>query len=139
MVVVDAKDLIVGRMATKVAKMAMKGDRVDIVNCELAVISGSKDDVFAKYKRIYDMGIPAKGPFLPRMPDRFVRRIIRGMLPYKQQKGSDAYKRIMCYIGVPEKFANTDKISFEECNVNKLPNYKYVHVKDISKYLGAKI
>ena len=50
MVVIDAKDLIVGRMCAKAAKLAMKGERVDIVNCEEAIISGSKENILAKYE-----------------------------------------------------------------------------------------
>jgi len=139
MVVIDAKDLIVGRMGTRAAKLAMKGEKVDIVNCEQAIISGSKEDVLAKFKRKQDMGIPSKGPYQPKMPDRFVRKIIRGMLPYKQAKGTEAYKRIMCYIGIPEKLANAEKITFKECSISKLPNYKIMYVKDICKYLGGKV
>jgi ribosomal protein L13 len=40
-VVVDATGLVVGRMATFVAKRAIMGDEVHIVNAEKAIIVGS--------------------------------------------------------------------------------------------------
>ncbi len=139
MIVIDATDLLVGRMATFVAKAALKGEKVAVVNCENAVISGSKSEVIAKYKRKKEMGIPSKGPFQPRFPDRFVRRIIRGMLPYKKPKGRDAYRRVMCYIGTPEHLKENDKITIEAAKVDKLPTLKYIKVEDICKELGYKV
>lgn len=138
-IVIDAKDLIVGRMATKVAKLALKGEKVEIVNCEYAAFSGSKANVLAKFKRKQDMGIPSKGPYQPRMADRFVRKTIRGMLPYKQAKGREAFENIMCYLGVPEQFEKSEKVTFEEYKITKLPNYKIVYVGEICKYLGGKV
>jgi large subunit ribosomal protein L13 len=136
--IVDASDLIVGRFATVVAKKSLLGEKIDIVNCDKAVLTGTKANVLAKYQRKRSMGTPAKGPFFPKMPDRFVRRVIRGMLPYKLTKGSDAYKRIMCYIGVPEEFEGKTFETVKEANISKLPNLKYIKVGEICKLLGAK-
>ena len=60
----DANNLIVGRFGTFVAKKALLGERIDIINCEKAVISGRKEEVFAKYKKRRDIGAPRKGPFI---------------------------------------------------------------------------
>jgi len=137
--IIDATDLILGRLATKAAKAALLGETVTVVNCENAVVTGTKEVVLAKYKRKRSMGTPAKGPFFPRLPDRFVRRTIRGMLPYKKGKGSDAYKRVMCYISVPDEFKNEKLESFEDSNISKLPNIKFMTVKEICRLLGAKL
>lgn len=137
MATIDATDLIVGRMATVVAKRALLGEAINIVNCENAVMSGDRDEIFAKYKNKRKRGIPTKGPFLPRRPDMFVKRIIRGMLPYKQYKGDVAFKRIKCYIGLPENLK--EKIeTIKKANVSKLPNYRYVKVGNICINLGWK-
>ncbi len=138
MIVINATDMILGRLATIVAKKSLLGETINIINCENAIISGNKKTILANYKRRMEMGIHTKGPFLPRMPDRFVRRVIRGMLPYKKPRGRDAYKRIMCYVGVPQELANEKTINFEECNVSKLPYLKFVTVKHVCKFLGAK-
>ena len=48
--IIDAKDLIAGRIATVEAKKALLGEEVSIVNAELAVITGRKKNIMEKYK-----------------------------------------------------------------------------------------
>ena len=36
----------------------------------------------------------------------FINKAIRGMLPYKQERGIKAYKRIKSFMGVPESYKN---------------------------------
>ncbi len=139
MKVIDATNLIAGRIATKVAKMALLGEEVAIINADKAVMTGNKQNILAKYNRIAEIGVPKKGPFLHRMPDRLLRRIIRGMLPYKTTKGSDALSRIKCYVGTPEFLKDAETITFEEANVSKLPTLKYIDIATISRNLGAKL
>ena len=130
--IIDASDMILGRLATYIAKKALLGEKVDIVNCEKAVITGNKQSVFEKYKKRNERGSrPTKGPFIPKMPDRFVRRCIRGMLPYKQEKGINAFKRVMCYIGMPDEFKDKKIEVIQDCNVSKVPSLKYVYVNEI--------
>lgn len=138
MIIIDANNLILGRIATKVAKLALLGETIKIINCEKAVIAGNKKSVIEAYKKRSVRGIHTKGPFLPRMPDRFVKRTIRGMLPYKRPRGAEAFKRIICYSGIPEEFAKEKAATYEEFNVSKLPYLKFVTVKGICKVLGAK-
>jgi len=69
------------------------------------------------------------------MPDRFVRRCIRGMLPYKQEKGRKAFKRVMCYIGIPDEFKDKKTETIENCNVSKVPSLKYVYISEICKLM----
>ena len=88
---IDATNAIVGRIGAYAAKRALLGDTIKIFNCEKAIMSGSKKQVTEKYYlRRNKIGQPQKGPFISRMPDRFFRRTIRGMLPYKRTKGADA-------------------------------------------------
>jgi large subunit ribosomal protein L13 len=136
--ILDATDLIVGRFATVVAKKALLGETVDIVNCEHAILTGNKREIIERYKRKRRMGVPLQGPYFPKLPDRLVRRVIRGMLPYKKPKGKDAFQRVMCHIGVPEKF-NGKLTTLEGANVKKLPNVKYLEVGKICKEIGAKV
>lgn len=138
MIVIDATDKILGRLATQVAKKSLLGETIHIINCEKAIISGNKKRVFAQYKKRAERGIHTKGPFLPRMPDRFVRRTIRGMLPYKKPRGSEAFKRILCYKGVPQQFKDEKIVTLEGHDVSKLPYLKYATVEEVCKFLGAK-
>ena len=135
MIVIDMTNSLIGRVGTKVAKAALEGEEVKLVNCEKAVISGDKAHVLDQFKRKSSMGTPRKGPFQPRMADRLVRKKIRGMLPYKTTRGRDAYERIMCYIGIPEEFANQKIKVIEEASADKLPLPKRITVEEICKVL----
>lgn len=136
--ILDATDLIVGRFATVVAKSALLGETVDIVNCERAAITGSRTNVLAKFKNWRARGAPLQGPYFPRRPDMVVRRMIRGMLPYKQPRGEEAFKRVMTHIGVPERFREKMLETVKEANIAKVPNLKYITIGEICKELGSK-
>jgi large subunit ribosomal protein L13 len=136
--ILDATDLIVGRFATVLAKRALMGEEIIVVNSEKAVISGSRTNVVGKYRNWTQRGAPLQGPYFPRRPDMIVRRMIRGMLPHKQPKGKDAYKRVMCYIGIPEAYKDKKFETVKEAQVSMLPNLRYVTIGHISKQIGGK-
>lgn len=138
--IVDAKDLLVGRMAVHVAKAALLGSEVHVINCEKAVKSGSKAEVVNAYIHRVQRGVPAKGPYVHRKSHDIVKRVIRGMVPYRKEHGKKAFSRIKCYNGVPAAFAGKESefVTFADANVSKLPMYKYVTIERISQVLGAK-
>jgi large subunit ribosomal protein L13 len=136
--IVDATDLLLGRMASFVAKKALLGEKIDIVNCEKAVISGDRLYLIARYKERQLKGNTFKGPFYLRKPNMFVRRTVRGMLPYKKERGKKAYKHIKCYIDIPEHLKDKKTETIEKANIKKLPNLKYVEVGRICRLIGAK-
>lgn len=136
---IDAENAIFGRIGAYIAKRAMLGDTVKVMNCEKAIISGSKENTIKKYHYLkFDMGTPKKGPFYSKMPDRFMRRLIRGMIPHKKTKGWEAYKRIMCYIGVPAEFKNQKLIKIQEADVSRLKTLRKVYIGEVCKALGQK-
>lgn len=134
--VIDATDLLVGRMGTVVAKMLLEGESVDIINAEKAVISGNKKFILQDYRERKNLGAPLRGPYYPRRPDMVLRRMIRGMLPYSKPRGKEAFANLMCYIGVPSEFEDKKAETIESANYSKLPNFKYVTLKQISAELG---
>jgi large subunit ribosomal protein L13 len=133
MIVINAENLILGRFATFAAKQALLGKEVVVINAEKSVLSGTPSQIIAKVKNDKDRGTPAKGPFIPNMADRYVRRTIRGMLPYKLPKGAAAFKRVMCYVGTPEQFKKETPVSLPGASVKKLPNLKYTTVEEVLK------
>ncbi len=137
--IIDATNLILGRLATVVAKKSLLGEKIDIINCEEAVVIGRRESVLARYKKKANRGIPAKGPFIPRTPDKFVRRAIRGMLPYNKDRGRVAFKNIKCYIGVPSELKDKKYATIKEANLEKNPHQRYLKVKEICKHLGGKV
>ncbi|MFA6887963.1 MAG: 50S ribosomal protein L13 [Candidatus Woesearchaeota archaeon] len=136
--IIDATNSIVGRIATVAAKQALLGEEIVIVNCEKAYITGGKKYVVNDYIRKRKQGTWATGPFYHRQPDRLVRRIIRGMLPYKQEKGKSAFQRIMCYMGIPEEFKDQKMTILTNAQISDVPNLKYISIGEISRLLGAK-
>ena len=46
--IIDANNLILGRMATFIAKQALLGEDIKIVNCEKAVITGDRKEILLK-------------------------------------------------------------------------------------------
>jgi large subunit ribosomal protein L13 len=136
---VDATNAIAGRLGTKVAKEALQGKTVNVVNAEKAIISGTPERVFERYHYLRTgMGQQHKGPFIPRMPDRFLKRLFRGMLPYKKGRGAEAFKRIKCHIGVPDEFKDK-KIEKYEDGTKKLPTLKYSTIQSICRKMGGKV
>jgi ribosomal protein uL13 len=66
-----------------------------------------------------------------------MKRMIRGMLPYKKERGLKAFKRVKTYLGVPEEFK--DKIEKIDIHNYKNSNItKYVTLGDLSKQLGGR-
>jgi large subunit ribosomal protein L13 len=138
MIIVDGKNLVVGRVATFVAKQALNGETIKIINCEQMYITGDKEFLFNEVHRRRVQGTWEKGPFYLRQPDRFVRRIVRGMIPYKTPRGKAAYSRVMCYIGSPKELEQHKSVSVDAANVKHIKNLKYQTVGALCKHMGAK-
>lgn len=136
MKVIDADGLIVGRMASKVAQMLMSGEEVVILNSEAALFTGSRDSVFYEFKRKRELTHKRKGPFYPRMPDKIVKRSIRGMIPYQKPSGRAAYKRLKVFIGTPDEYKKSKAKKIEEAKLQG--SNKFVTVGEISTRLGSK-
>lgn len=120
-------------MATYAAKQALLGQEVKVINVDKAIVSGKKKFTISDIKNDMDRGTPAKGPFIPRHADRYVRRVIRGMLPYKVPKGAEAYKRVLCYTGVPEELKGKETVTVPGASVDKLPTLNYIAIGDALK------
>jgi len=133
--VINADGLILGRMASIIAKRLLKGEKIAVVNAEKAVISGKRKSRIAEAKEFLEVGHPGKGPFHYRRPDRILRRTIRGMLPYKQPKGKQAYKRLRVFIGVPDEFKSVEMETIEEAKAEKL-TCPYFTLGEFAKEIG---
>lgn len=132
--IVDGNNAVLGRLASKVAKELLKGQQIVVINSEKIIISGNPKAVVERLTEKRQKGDPHKGPFFPRYPDRIFTRVVRGMLPYKSERGKKSLRRLKVYIGNPndlkgEKFGKAiDDLS---C--------KYVTLENVCKKLGAKI
>ena len=104
----DATNKILGRFCSQIAKRALLGEYIVIINAKDAIISGTKRDIHEKYLAKLNISTatnPRKGPFHERRPDTFMRRVIKQMLPRKKLRGKEALKRVNVYItDIPERF-----------------------------------
>lgn len=135
MKVYDGNQKVLGRLATQIAQDLLDGEEVRLVNTEKVFIIGDKDKIFMKYRKNRERGKQRKGPFYPRRPDRIFKRTVRGMLPYQQPRGREAFKRLKAYIGVPREFNDSEIIVPE---VKEAEGKKGVTLGEVSSYLGAK-
>lgn len=134
--IIDGTNLILGRMASFVAKKALLGESIVVVNCDKIYVSGNKVSTKAHFKKRFERGHPLKGPFYPKMADRITRRAVRGMLPYKQLRGKEAFKRVMCYVGVPANYKNEKLETIKGANISKLSTMNYISLTEVSRHLG---
>jgi large subunit ribosomal protein L13 len=118
--VVNADGLILGRMASKVAKRLLTGEKIVIVNAEKTVMSGRKRSKVAEAKEFLSVGGVNRGPFHYRRPDRIVRKAVGGMIPSKKPKGKQAYKRLKVFIGIPDDLKNQKMETVPEAQAQKL-------------------
>ena len=137
--IIDAKDMVLGRLSSYAAKQLLLGNKVDIINCEEGIVSGKRHATLYEYIRRLHRKAPTKAPYFYRRPDMFVKRTIRGMLPFKRARGRDAYKNIKCHIGIPEDLKNQKPVVVEKSSSSKLYSTDYVKVKDICRAVGGKI
>lgn len=103
-IVIDGRGHLVGRLASKIAKEILNGQRVVVVRCELLNRSGSlfrnklNHHEFLRKKMNTN---PRRGPFHFRAPSRMFWRVVRGMLPHKTPKGAAALGRLKVFDGIP--------------------------------------
>jgi large subunit ribosomal protein L13 len=118
--IIDADGLILGRMATYVAKRLLNGEEIMIVNAEKAVLSGRKSSKLADAKEFLGVGAPMRGPYHYRRPDRLVRKTVRGMLPHRRPKGKQAFKRLRVYVGIPDNLKDKRAETLMKAQAKKL-------------------
>jgi len=134
--IIDSEGAILGRLCTTVAKRLLKGEEIIIVNSEKVIVTGKKTMIKAHYKHEREVGTYRKGPFYPRMPDRILKRCVRGMIPYQEPHGRTAFKRLKCYIGVPKEFQGQ---TFEKIATAQKQPVDFMTLQEIAQFLGANI
>ncbi|MBS2098258.1 50S ribosomal protein L13 [Carboxylicivirga linearis] len=116
-VVVDATDMVVGRLASKVAKLLRGkykpnytphmdcGDNVIILNADKIKLTGNKWDQRQFY---YHSGYPGgrtdvtPAELFAKKPERLFERAVKGMLP-KSRLGRQLFRNLYVYVGNEHK------------------------------------
>lgn len=130
MKLIDGKGVVLGRLATYVAKEALKGEEIKIFNVSEIIITGKEKSIEKDFKiKRSRIGHSQKGPKHPATSEKIVKRAIRGMLPnFREGRGREAFKRIMCYSKIPKEFEGKELIILE-----KKKRTKYTQVKNFTK------
>ena len=127
--VIDASNGVLGRIATYAAKQALLGKNVIVVNCDNAIVTGRRRMIIDEYNHARRRGgTSLNGPHFPKHTERIMKRTIRGMLNYNQQRGLDALKRVLCYPNVPKEYESAKKTSLV-----KEVSSKTVNLADLSR------
>ena len=134
-IVIDASNLVSGRLASTAAKEALKGRRVFIVNAENALVSGDKKFVTDFFSSKIKKGDPYHGPFYPKTPEGIVKRMVRGMLPYKKNKGMEALKRVKVYRVIPDEFKSRE---MKDLSIKNRLDCKHIKLGELCKRFGSK-
>jgi large subunit ribosomal protein L13 len=143
----DATNKILGRFCSQIAKKALLGEYIVIINAKDAIISGNKRNIHERYLAKLEISTatnPRRGPFHERRPDTFMRRVIRQMLPRKKLRGKEALKRIHVYISdIPERFKiryqNLEPYEILDADKQRLSYYnKYITLENLCQRIGWK-
>lgn len=137
-IVLNADGIILGRLCSYVAKKALLGYTIDVVNIEKAIVTGNKDIVLAKYKRFSRMGGPSFGPFIGKSSRDLFKRSLKRMLPHKKARGIEAFARVKAYKGLPLRYKDHTFETLQDMHVSKVPNTKYVRLERVTEFLGGR-
>jgi len=127
-VIIDGKDVALGRLASFAAKEAIKGEEIVVLNCQDVVVTGNRKNIEANFlEKRTKVGSGQKGPKHSRLNERIVKRAIRGMLPnHRKGRGKKVFGKVICYEGIPKEFENSETMKPEKGNRNK-----FIRVKEI--------
>lgn len=124
-VIVDAEGLVLGRLASEVAKILRGknkpsftphvdcGDNVIVINAEKVALTGKKmtDKVYVRHTG-YPGGQRFQNPqdILAKYPERLVEKAVKGMLP-KNKLGRKLFNNLHVVVGAEHKYeAQTPKV-----------------------------
>lgn len=121
MKIVDGKNAVMGRIASYVAKEALKGEEVFVVNCDEVLITGSREHIEKEFQvKRGRYGSSQKGPQISKSNEKIMKRTIRGMLPnHREGRGNQALRRVKCYNKIPKELESAEKINFEKARLKK--------------------
>jgi large subunit ribosomal protein L13 len=131
--VIDAEDVVLGRLATQVATLLRgkhkptyaphvdTGDFVIIVNAGKVVLTGNKREQSFAYRHSgYPGGLKKRsfGELLDTKPERLLEKVVKGMLP-KNKLGRAQGKKLKVYAGPEHPHAAQQPKPYQVSKVEK--------------------
>ncbi len=141
---VDARHMIFGRILSRIAKQALLGDHIVIINAKESVMSGHRDSMILAWldrQEKHTAVKPLRGPFWPHRPDHIMRRALRSMLP-KNDRGRSALKRVQVFISaipthLKEKYPIDGEMKITKADGDKIKR-DVVSLGELSMHIGWK-
>ncbi|QID87708.1 60S ribosomal protein L16B [Saccharomyces pastorianus] len=142
-VVIDAKDHLMGRLASTIAKQLLNGQKIVVVRTEALNISG---EFFRNKLKYHDYLRKAtrfnktRGPFHFRAPSRILYKAIRGMVSHKTARGKAAMERLKVFEGIPPPYDKKKRVVVPQAlRVLRLkPGRKFTTLAKLSSSVGWK-
>lgn len=131
--VVDASDLVLGRLASQVATLLRGkhkpyyaphldvGDHVIVINADKVSLTGRKLDQKRAYRHSgYPGGLRSVGyrELMEKRPERAVEKAIKGMLP-KSSLGKSMAKKLKVYAGPEHPHQAQQPVPFEPTKIDQ--------------------
>jgi len=140
-IIIDCKGHLLGRLAARIAKELLCGQKIVCVRCEHIEISGSFMRNRVKYMAFLRKRCnvnPKRGPFHFKAPSKILWRTVRGMLPHKLPRGQNALKRLKVCDGVPPPYDRRDrKVVPTALRILRLrPGRRFTVLGELSKVFG---
>jgi large subunit ribosomal protein L13Ae len=140
-IIIDGRGHLLGRLASKVAKELLNGQRIIVVRAELILKSGSlfrnklKHHEFLNKRRNTN---PRRGPFHFSAPSRIFWRTVRGMLPHKTPKGSAALAKMKVFDGIPFPYDHKRRMVVPEAlKILRMKSHrKFCVLGDLAQLVG---
>merc|ERR1711991_166001 len=142
-IVIDGRDHLVGRLASIVAKKLLNGYKIVVVRCEGLTKSGH---IYRSERKVLQMRVkrvatnPTKGMFHHRAPSRAFHRVVRGMLPHKTTRGTEALKRLKVFDGCPAPYDTMKKMVVPQAlrTLRLRPGRKWCSLGEVQARVGWK-
>ena len=116
-IVVDGRGHLLGRLASIVAKNLLNGVHVTVVRCEEINQTGvhiRNKFKFIQFLRKKTNTNPKRGPIHERAPSRWFARVVRGMLPEKNRRSTEAQGRLRTFEGIPPPYDKVKRMVVPE-------------------------
>lgn len=141
LIVIDAKGHLMGRLAARVSKEILQGQKVVIVRCEEMNKSGSLYRNKVLYFRFLNKRTnsnPSRGPFHYRSPSMIFWRCVRGMVPHKITKGKLAMARMKVFEGIPHPYDKMNRVVMPKAlkYIMLKPHRKFCRLGDLAGCVG---
>jgi large subunit ribosomal protein L13Ae len=140
-IVIDGRGHLLGRLASKVAKELLRGQKVVVVRCEAINLSGSlfRNQLnWAEFIRKANNTNPRRNFKHFRSPSRMFWRSLRGMLPHKSPRGKAALQNLKVFEGIPYPYDQKKRMVVPDAlKVLRLKSHRnYCVLGDLSTHAG---